>query len=335
MSFRILEEVKELRKILFGFRPARVLLTANNYRVFDHLTKPQSAKTISKKIDADLRATKILLDALTGVGLLKKQGNQYINARIASKFLVSASPYYQGDVLRHTDNLWKNWSGLDEVIKTGRPHRKAHNHEAFVLGMCNLATLKAKDVVKTIGLKDVKTALDLGGGPGTYSIEMARKGVNVTLFDYPETINITKKVISKQRINNIDFIRGDFMSDDIGKGYDLIFISQILHSYSEKENIYLLKKCKKALNNGGRVVIQEFYISDNRTHPVQGSLFSVNMLVNTEGGRSYSPEEIKGWLLKAQFKDIKEKKLIDETVLITGYDYPSKISKSLSSSSSE
>jgi hypothetical protein len=73
MSFRILKEVKELRKILFGFRPARVLLTANNYRVFDHLIKPQSAKIISKKIGADLRATEILLNALTGVGLLKNR----------------------------------------------------------------------------------------------------------------------------------------------------------------------------------------------------------------------------------------------------------------------
>ncbi|MEW6418066.1 MAG: methyltransferase [Nitrospirota bacterium] len=332
---RILEEVKKLRKILFGFRPARVLLTANNYRVFDYLIKPHSAKTISKKIGADLRATEILLDALTGVGLLKKQGNQYINARIASKFLISASPYYQGDILRHTDNLWKNWSGLDEVIKTGKPHHKAHNHEAFVLGMYNLATLKAKDVVKTIGLKDVKTALDLGGGPGTYSIEMAKRGVNVTLFDYPETIEIAKKVIEKAKINGINFISGDFMSDDIGKGYDLIFISQILHAYSEKDNLQVLRKCKKALNDGGRIVIQEFYISKDRAHPAQGSLFSVNMLVNTESGRCYSPEEIKGWLLKAQLKNTEEEKLIDDTVLITGYDHPSKISKSLSSSSRE
>jgi ubiquinone/menaquinone biosynthesis C-methylase UbiE len=201
--------------------------------------------------------------------------------------------------------------------------------------MCNLATLKAKDVVKTIGLKDVKTALDLGGGPGTYSIEMARKGVKVTLFDSPETIRIAKEIIEKESLNNIHFISGDFMSDDIGKGYDLIFISQILHSYSEKDNLQLLRKCKKALNNSGRVVIQEFYISGNRIHPAQGSLFSVNMLVNTESGRCYSPEDIKGWLLKAQLKNIKEKKLIDDTILITGYDYPSKISKSLSSSSRE
>jgi 2-polyprenyl-3-methyl-5-hydroxy-6-metoxy-1,4-benzoquinol methylase len=289
MSFRTLEEVKELRKILFGFRPARVLLTANNYRVFDHLARPQSAETISEKIDADLRTTEILLDALTGVGLLRKQRDQYINARIASKFLVSASPYYQGDILRHTDNLWKNWSGLDEVVTTGKPSQKSRNYDAFILGMHNIATLKAKDVIRGIGLKGITTALDLGGGPGTYSMEMARRGVKVTLFDYPEAIAIAKRLIEKEGVTGVNFIGGDFMVDDIVKGYDLIFVSQILHAYSERENLQILRKCRGALTDGGRIAIQEFYISEDRTHPVQSALFSVNMLVNTESGRCYSP----------------------------------------------
>lgn len=316
----ILEEAKELRKIWSGFRPARVLITANNYRVFDHLTKPQSAKTISKKLKIDLRAAEILLDALTGLGLLRIHRSRYINARIASQFLVYGSPYYQGDIIRHADTLWKNWSGLDEIVKTGKPYHKAHNQEAFILGMHNLALLKAKDIIKLIGLKGVKTALDLGGGPGTYSIEMAKKGVNVTLFDFPETIVIAKKVIEKERLNGINFISGDFMNDDIGQSYDLIFISQILHAYSATDNLQLIRKCRRALNEGGRIIIQEFYISKDRTQPAQNVLFSVNMLVNTIGGRCYSPDEIKTWFLKAGLKNINER-FIDDNVIIIGYYY--------------
>ena len=264
---------KDIRKIWSGFRAARVLITANNYRVFDHLTKSQSAKTISKKLKIDLRATEILLDALTGISFLKKQKGRYRNGSIASKFLVSKNPYYQGDIIRHADTLWKNWSGLDEVLKTGNPYHKAHNQESFILGMHNLASLKVKDVIKTIGLKGVKTALDLGGGPGTYSIEMAKRGVNVTLFDFPETIEIAKRVTKKEKVSGINFIGSDFMGDDIGKGYDLIFISQILHAYSDEDGLQLLRKCRKALNDSGRIVIQEFYISEDRTHPVQSALF--------------------------------------------------------------
>ncbi|MBI5676448.1 MAG: methyltransferase domain-containing protein [Nitrospirae bacterium] len=345
----ILEESIEIRKIWGSFRQARVLLTANNYRIFDYLKKPQSAGSVSKKLKTDLRATTILLDALTGLGLLKKQNNRYQNTTRTTTFLVSGSSHYQGNIIRHADNLWQNWSGLDEVMKTGKPYRKAHDHEAFILGMHDLASLKVDKVLKAIGLKGVRTALDLGGGPGTYSIAMANKGVQVTLFDRPETVAIAKKVVGKIPLNpplpkgessplsrgvrgvfptlkkggeggfknNIHFIQGDFINDNIGNGYDLIFASQILHSVSDKENIHLLKKCKSALNANGRIVIQEFRISKDLTQPSNSALFAVNMLVNTDGGRCYSPDEMKGWLSKLGMKNISEK-AIDDSVLIIG-----------------
>jgi len=314
-TLAVFEEVGELRKLWAGFWASRVLLTANNYRIFDYLTKPKPAKTIAKKLKTDLRATEILLDALAGIGLLKKSAGRYSNAPIAAKFLVRGMPYYHGDILRHADTLWKNWSELDEAIKTGKPVRKARNHEAFIMGMHNIASLKAQSVIRAIGVKGVKTALDLGGGPGTYSIEMARKGVHVTLFDRPETIELARRVIKKEGIRSIKFIEGDFVYDNIGRGYDLIFASQILHSLSEKDCKSLIKKCKTALNKGGRIVIQEFHLLKDRAHPPQGALFSVNMLINTEGGRSYSGDEMKGWLSKAGFKNIKVK-FIAEAVLI-------------------
>ncbi len=348
----IFEQTKEIRKIWGSFREARVLLTANNYRVFDYLKIQKTAAELAKDLDADKRAMEILLDALTGLGFLKKQKGQYKNSKIASQFLVSESPYYQGAIIKHADTLWQNWSGLDTVIKTGAPYRKAQNHRAFILGMHNLAVLKTSKVLRAVGLKGVKRALDLGGGPGTYSIEMAKRGVEVTLFDRPETIEIAKKVINNPPLmptldkgreynapqpplnlrggvggvkagkggfkrGNINFIQGDFLHDDIGKGYDLIFASQIIHSNSERDNIMLLEKCKKALNDGGRVVIQEFFISEDRTSPAQSALFSINMLVNTVGGRCYSPNELKGWLLKAGFKNVK-KQIVADGVLASG-----------------
>ncbi|MBI5194810.1 MAG: methyltransferase domain-containing protein [Nitrospirae bacterium] len=325
----IAERVREIRKIWGGFQSARVLLTANNYRVFDYLIKPQSAKNISSKLKADLRAAEILLDALTGMGLLKKHTGRYKNSSLTAQFLVAGRPYYQGDIIKHADTLWQNWSGLDHVLKTGEPYHKAHNHEAFIFGMHNLAVLKAENIIDRVGLKGVKTALDLGGGPGTYAMEMAKRGVKVTLFDRPETVKIAKKVINnpslilslnKGRTGGVKFIQGDFIHDDIGKGYDLIFISQILHSMSETDNISVLKKCKKALNADGRIVIQEFNISNDRTQPQPSALFSINMLVNTEGGRCYSSDELKHWLGKIGFKKIK-KQIVEDCVIVSANDF--------------
>ncbi|UCD34290.1 MAG: hypothetical protein JSU90_08280, partial [Nitrospiraceae bacterium] len=231
----ISEQAREIRKIWSMYQSSRVLLTANNFRLFDYLEKPVSAAGIAKKLKTDRRATEILLDALTGMGLLKKGKVGYRNSAMASRFLVSGREHYQGDIIRHADALWDSWSRLDRVVKTGAPAGGPRKHEAFILGMHNLASFRAGDIVREAGVARVKKALDLGGGPGTYALKMARSGIEVTLFDTPETIAIARKVISGARGSRgiIHFRAGDFLKDDLGSGYDLIFISQILHAYPE------------------------------------------------------------------------------------------------------
>jgi 2-polyprenyl-3-methyl-5-hydroxy-6-metoxy-1,4-benzoquinol methylase len=313
----IIDEIKELRKMWGSYWQARVLLTANNLRVFDHLIKPASAAAAARSIGTNPRATEILLDAVAGLGLIRKAKKLYCNSPVANRLLVTGKPFYQGDILRHADNLWTNWSNLDDIVKTGLPSRTAFATDAFIRGMHNIAVIKAGDVIDSINLKGVKRALDLGGGPGTYSMELATRVESVTLFDLPATLVVAKDIIGKTEIRNISFVEGDFLSDDIGKGYDLVFISQVLHSFSDRNNRKILKKAHKALNKNGLVVIQEHQLEPERTRPVHGSLFSVNMLVNTHGGRSYSMQEMKGWLSGAGFGRFSHK-IVGDSVLLSG-----------------
>jgi hypothetical protein len=316
MDSILMNQMKDFMRLSGGFRASRVILTANNYAIFEYLKTPMTANDLSMKIKTDARATEILLDAVTALGLLKKTGVSYRNASPARKFLLKESPWYQGDMLRHSDALWKNWSGLDEVVKTGLPFRAGgRDHESFIRAMHNNAVFRAKHVVNAIGLTGVKKALDLGGGPGTYSMELARHGIMVTLFDLPDTIDIANKIVRESNIRSIEFIAGDYHSDEIGNGYDLVLISQILHSLSKDENLSLLEKSRAALNPNGRIAIHEFFLANDRASPVPGALFSVNMLVNTAEGRSYTVQEMKAWLKKTGFKGIKAKVLGDTVVL--------------------
>jgi ubiquinone/menaquinone biosynthesis C-methylase UbiE len=213
--------------------------------------------------------------------------------------------------------MWQNFSALDDVVRTGRPARRGFDHESFIMGMHNLTVFRTESLAKALGLKGIKKMLDLGGGPGTNAIAMAKKGIQSTVFDLPETINIAKKVARREGVKGIRFIAGDFHVDSIGSGYDLILLSQIFHAFSAEENIALLRKCNTAVNLGGKVVVQEFPINDNRTSPPHSALFSVNMLVGTERGRCYSPKEMKRWLAGTGFKNIGITYL-PETVLIMG-----------------
>ena len=316
MTKKALDQVMEFRRMMNGFWVSRLILTANNFDIFNRLTVPRSALAAAKILKTDGRATEIVLDALTAIGLLRKAAGKYRTSPMATNFLVDGAPYYQGDMVRHADTLWKNWSALDESLKKGKPTRKAENYRAFINAMNNNASLRVRDVVNALDLKGVRSALDLGGGPGTYSREMAGRGVDVTLYDLPDAIAIARKITKNAGARNIRFMAGDFLKNPIGTGYDLVFISQVLHSLSEREILSLLRKSRTSLTPGGKIVIQEFSLDNERTSPVQGALFAVNMLVNTDAGRSYTAREIKGWLAKTGLSGVKEKRM-NETVLIT------------------
>ena len=312
------DDLAGLRKLYLGFVSSRVILTANNLKIFENLKKASSATEIAEKLNIDPRATEIVLDALTGIGLVSKsRTGRYRNAPVSNRYLVKGTRLYQGDIIKHASTMWQNFSALDEVVRTGRPARRGFDHESFIMGMHNLTVLRTESLAKALGRKGIKTMLDLGGGPGTNAIAMAKKGIQSTVFDRPETINIAKKVARRDGVKGIRFIAGDFHVDSIGSGYDLILLSQIFHAFSEEENIALLRKCNTAVNLGGKVVVQEFPINDNRTSPPHSALFSVNMLVGTERGMCYSPKEIKRWLAETGFKNIGITYL-PETVLIMG-----------------
>jgi ubiquinone/menaquinone biosynthesis C-methylase UbiE len=314
---KIDEELRELRKMWSGYWPARVLLTANNLRIFDQMEAAGTAGEIAARLSADARGTEILLNALVALGLVKKASGKFRNSAKARRFLVEGSPYYQGDILRHADTLWRNWSLLDEVVRTGKPATTARDHESFIRGMHNNALLRAGKVIGKLDLKGAKTALDLGGGPGTYSIELARRGISVTLFDQPETIPVSREIVKESGTGGISFMAGDFFADDIGDGYDLILISQVLHSFSPEDNMLVLDKCRKALRKDGKIAVYEFLIDNTLTAPLHSALFSVNMLVNTGGGRAYSPKEIMGWLSAVGFRKCGRKEF-EDTVLVFG-----------------
>jgi 3-hydroxy-5-methyl-1-naphthoate 3-O-methyltransferase len=102
-------------------------------------------------------------------------------------------------------------------------------------------------------------------------------------------------------VGPFSFIEGDLLRTDFGQNYDLATLGQILHSEGEERSRALLVKTYRSLAPGGAIAIAEFLVNTDRTGPLNGLLFAVNMLVNTYAGNTYSFEEIGAWLAEAGF----------------------------------
>ena len=298
----------------YSFFKSKVLLTAARLDVFNIIVETGiSASDIAARLHSNINATEIFLDAMVSLDLLKKDNRMYFNTENGREVFVKGSERYIGDIVILQDVMWNAWSKLSESVISGNPARKPDMFQDkkdetrnFITAMHNTAMMVAPILSNEINLSNSKTLIDIGGGAGTYSVFFCKANSNLeaTIFDLPGTLEITKELISDSCVfNRISLIEGDFNKEIKGK-YDVAFLSNIIHGEGETENIALIKRVYNALNSGGKIIIQDFILENDKTFPSFPALFSLNMLLFTENGRTYSFQEVEEWLKAAGFKGI-------------------------------
>lgn len=278
---------------------------------------PKDALAIAHGVGGEFRATGLLLDALAAMHLLVKTDGIYENSEFAGKFLDAALPGYMGHIILHHHHILDGWAQLDAAVMTGKKvTRRCYGteieRESFLLGMFNLAMGIAPQLVGQFDLAGRKRLLDLGGGPGTYAIHfcLANPELSAVILDRPSTEPFARQTVARFGLSErIEFIGGDFNVDSLSGGpYDVAWLSHILHSNSMEQCQECINKTAAALLPGGLLLIHDFILDDTKDEPEFAALFSLNMLVGTDGGRSYSRAEIFAMLKQAGLGDLWHRK---------------------------
>lgn len=303
-----------IREFAASFQKSRILLSGFELDIFTNIDESGTTSDhLAARLQLDDHACERLLNALVSLGFLSKGGDLFLNTSESFAFLSKKSPEYLGGLM-HTNHLWNTWSGLTQVVKTGKAsHREEINERgeewllSFINAMHDRAKKQAPLQLSNIDLSGVKSILDVGGGSGAYSMEFItlNPDVKATVFDLPNVVPITRQYISKDGFTGkIETHEGDYTSDPLPEGFDLVFLSAIIHSNSLDTNKELINKCFISLNMNGRIVIQDWIMNSNRTQPTSGAVFAINMLVGTEEGDCFTEQEVMGMLANAGFKNI-------------------------------
>ncbi len=307
----IREFTNRISDISGGFRQAQILFVATEADLFSLLEEsPKYAGEVAEARGWDARGTRMLLDGLVALGLVEKTGGQYRNREIASVCLVPGRDAYQGNIIRHTRSGWATWERLEESVRTGTGvpreggERSPDELRDFILGMRNIGLLSARDVLGALDLSRYRHVLDVGGGPGTYAIAFlkAHPGMKATLFDLPDVIAIAREqVAAAGLLERFSFLPGNYDTDSLGTGYDLVFVSNIIHSLGEERNRALARKCHAALAPGGTLVIKDFLVDEERTGPSFSLIFALHMLIHAGEGDTYTASQVADWTRAAGF----------------------------------
>ena len=313
---------ERLMELSFAYAPPFIISAAAANKVFDALeNSAKTAEEVAKETGASPRALRILMNALIGLDLLKKdrQGRYSLTPESAA-FLISNKPgTHAGFFGTIAPQLISRWLRLTDIVREGRPavavNQETEGTEFFsqlvenIIPMSYPAAQKLGEHLKIAKAKNEIRVLDLAAGSGIWGIALAQKSphVRVSAVDWAGMIPTTKRITEKFGVGDrFNFVEGDLMEANFGTGYDVATLGHILHSEGEERSRELLKKTSRALKSGGVIAIAEWLVNNQRTEPLPALMFAVQMLVNTDRGDTFSFNEIKSWLEEAGFKKVRK-----------------------------
>lgn len=138
--------------------------------------------------------------------------------------------------------------------------------------------------------------LDVGGGTGRFLEQVATRAPNLWLglFDRPEVVEYTR-LGSRAVIHP-----GDFHTDALPSGYDLITFVRVLHDHDDAAASRLIAKACSALPPSGRVLIVEPLAETRGAEPMGHAYFGM-YLAAMRSGRPRNAREYKAMLRHAGF----------------------------------
>ncbi len=311
-------EFSELAALAAGHAQARAIQVALKLKLFEVLAQaPLDADYLAAAIACDARATKLLANAVSALGLLELRDGRYHLSATARRFLIAAAPEYLGGMILFDEAIFPLWASLEDSIRSGSSartpdmfQRRPEETRRFIRAMDSLVRARgdAAWMAANLDLSGVRAIADVGGGPGTYLIEILRRFPEMkgAILDLPATLTVAREILEERDrglAGRIDLIEYDYRDRDLPAGFDAVLLSNIVHSEDVAANRALVRRCYRGLNRGGILIIKDHVMNADLTQPAAGAVFSLYLLLTTPG-RDYSFEEIGEWLGEAGFGDI-------------------------------
>jgi ubiquinone/menaquinone biosynthesis C-methylase UbiE len=305
-----------------AFYESCVLFAASDLGIFGKLAELGEAdlRTAVAACGLDRRGGRILLDACVALGLLEKKDGRYRNTPEAAAFLVPGSPADLSGAIRYNRDVYGAWGRLKEMAVTGKPVEKPEKHlgedeertRTFVLAMHGRALGIGRAVVPLLDLEGRRKILDVGGGPGTYSvlIAQARPEAECVVLDLPAVVKTGAELIGQAGMSGrVGTLAGDYHTTAFPGANDAVLFFGVLHQENEDAIRDLLRRAYEALLPGGLVYVLDMMTDASRARPKFSALFGVNMALTTDDGWVFSEDDLAGWLAEAGFRDLSSRPL--------------------------
>ncbi|MCI0418908.1 MAG: acetylserotonin O-methyltransferase [Acidobacteria bacterium] len=277
---------------------------------------PKTLQQIQEKIAGNEESLRATLDAAVALKVLSRHNERYA----ASELLLDClgredSPAYLGEWVSFLHALMGPLSQLGDAVRTGSApgalfeDMSGDNVPAkrMTAAMDAYARSRGIEIADRLDFSQTRHLLDLGCGPGTYSIAIVQKNpqISATLLDLPGPIAEARRLAAARKVEDrLEFVAADAMCYTPSKAFDTVLVSNTLHMIGPAGSLELLRRCYHMLTSGGRVIVQAQYLNDDRVSPRWPTLLNLIQRVATPHGRNHAISETKEWMEQAGFRNV-------------------------------
>jgi acetylserotonin N-methyltransferase len=296
------------------------------------LKEPADVVTLQRRTGYSQRGVSALLAMLKCLGLLDRHQGAYQLNEVSRAYLLKQSPFFWGPFFsRMTKNLAEHKLLLDNVKDDRTAEVRAA--EGWESGQIDAAAAKAitdfmhcHSIAPAVGMAQscdfsaVRRLLDVGGGSGCYatSIAAANPSLNATIMDLAPVCTVANSYIERAALESrVDTQAVDMFRQSWPKGYDAHFFANVFHDWSLDTCATLAAASFAALDDGGKIYLQEMLLDDSGDGPTAAVSFSLLMCLGTKG-QQFTFVLLKDILEDAGFADIRCKRSYGYYSLVTG-----------------
>lgn len=241
---------------------SKILFAAIDLHIFDCLIEAKTSKQLANELKLHPKNCQYFLNALVSLELLEKSQDKFHNSDETTKYLTKGSSYYMGDVLRVSTKI-NDATQIDfkTLVINGPIGEIDASKISFDEMYCDMKDSQSGirsaeiiDIVRSLNeYPNIKRILDLGCGAGLQglSIIASREDITGVLFDRQPMGALINKCVDENGLKDRAEVKlGDFIEDDIGKGYDLVLAVGALN-FAQFKISDVLKKIHESLNDEG------------------------------------------------------------------------------------
>lgn len=310
---------QQLMRLANGYAESKTLLVANDLGLFTAIGPDGSrAEELATSCGTTREGMTLLLKSLAGLGLLRLKAGRYWNTALGRTFLDGHSPRSITNLLWLVHHHWTDWTGMTAALRHGPRGwapvtRTAAFRRRFALAMQERSRMLMLPTLNSFRLPRQATRfLDLGGGPGSYAIALARRHPTLHGLLVDQSVTVARRLVRQNGLSDrLQIEEGDLLTMPLPSGFDAVLLSNVLHDFHGKDIRRLLRRARQALRPGGKVFIVEYFLSADCTRPAEAAVFSLLMYAFTGAGRCYSWDEIETWLTEAGFDRCRRHRVTD------------------------